>query len=121
MEENSSEFQGIFFTIGNESVNIQISPELLNKKACKILANHLLNYGYIHKMSIQQIAEEIYTHAVFYYWYKPDGIFLRKTKLSKFLYSHCEDGALVQSGGDTKPRRIFYRMTWRIFDGKTLY
>ena len=95
----------------------KVSERFLNKEACLVHGRILILNGYITGMTEQQIAEEVFAHAVCYYWYDPNGNFFKSNPISKELYEKAADGIHIQDGGDTLVRRTFYTLVWNTYDG----
>ena len=95
----------------------RVSERFLNKAACLTHARILILNGYITGMTEQQIAEEVFAHAVCYYWYDPNGNFFKSNALSKELYEKAADGIYIQNGGDTAVRKAFYTLVWNTYSG----
>lgn len=105
-------------TVENGRVNIDVSERFLYKSNCITHAKILIANKYITGMTEQEIAEEIFAHAVCYYWYDPNGNIFRDNPISKELHDHAADGILIESGGDTVVRKAFYKYVWINVAGK---
>ena len=105
-------------SVENGRVNIDMNERFLYKNNCITHAKILIANGYITGMTEQEIAEEIFAHAVCYYWYDPNGNIFRDNPISKELYDHAADGILIESGGDTLERKAFYKLVWFHVIGK---
>mgnify|MGYP000080535412 FL=1 len=105
--------------VGDGCVNIDMSERFLYKNNCITHAKILIMNNYITGMTEQEIAEEIFAHAVCYYWYDPDGNIFHSNPLAAELHSRGADGILIESGGDKRlGAKAFYTLVWNKFDGK---
>ena len=112
------------------SDNIKMEKRFLDKNVCLEEAKWLGHYRVVTGMSLQEIAEEIYAHAIFYY----RGLSAKKIAtcistvgvpglaLSSLLINEIAD-MLVSKGeviniedvGDTSLRKLIYRGVWKAF------
>ena len=91
-----------------KKVHIPVDRIFLDKDRSMIEARMLVNSRRI-DMSIQECAEEIYSHAIMFYW----AMWL-KEKLHinwKWLIKHANP-IDMEDGGDTKHRKIIYKLIW---------
>ncbi|MEG1285360.1 MAG: hypothetical protein RSD22_06470 [Romboutsia sp.] len=112
-------------TGGNTS--LPINERYLSKNVCLEEAKWLGHYGAVTGMSVQQIAEEIYAHAVIYYKSLPvgtiaaavsrtgvsglAGIATLVTLISAILINKGKE-VDITNGGDTKARQLLYKGVW---------
>ena len=104
-------------SVGDGWVNIDMDERFLYKNNCTTQAKVILMHNYITGMTEQEIAEEIFAHAVCYYWYDPNGDFFHSNPISAELYSHAADGIFIENGGDSVVRKAFYTLVWNTFSG----
>lgn len=82
------------------ALSIPVCQEYLNKKTCLKKAQTLLREGTVHGMSEKQLAREIYSHAVMFYYCDRTG------RLPKWK-EHANPIDL-HDGGDIWLKRIAY-------------
>lgn len=104
--------------VGDGYVNIDMNDRFLYKSNCITHAKILIMNKYITGMTEQEIAEEIFAHAVCYYWYDPDGDVFHNNPIAKELHDHGADGIYIENNGDTKVRKAFYSLIWNTISGK---
>lgn len=104
------------------SVSIPVSARYLSKGVCLDKAQSLIDDGDVTGMTQQQIAEELYAHAVL----DAGGItasaladnlddYISKAaarKVADYLLSHCET-IEIEDGGDTFVRRMAFKVIWQ--------
>lgn len=66
-------------------------------------------------MGQKEIAQELFAHAVCYYWYDPNGSFFQSNAISKKLHEKGADGIYREDGGDSFVRKCFYTVCWNAF------
>ena len=103
------------------SVNVALTESFLDKDYCTNRANLLLRRGKVVGMSTQEIAEELYAHAVVKYnstavlalgtaAYGPLGYLVAKE-----MVESASDGAAIEDYGDSAVRKAFYSVVWTLF------
>ncbi|ARC83152.1 bacteriocin-type signal sequence domain protein [Clostridium argentinense CDC 2741] len=117
-------------SITGGAANIPVSRRFLDKNICLEEARALVHYRGVSGMSLQEIAEEIYAHAVFYY----QGLTaneiakaLSKSGLAGFTLSAALTSSIadiliskgevinIEDGGDTSFRKLVYKGVWIMF------
>ena len=94
-------------------MNIPITEDMLSKNYCLQRAGEIKASGQITGMSQQQIAEEIYAHAVVYY-YGSAAESATGLDLSSVL-DHTRDGIDLCNGGDSWKRKMLYKAIWKMY------
>ena len=89
-----------------ELISIPVRPEFLNKDACLEEARKLQSEGHLNAMTEKQIAREIYSHAVVYYYCDRTGRF-------PFLKGRANP-IDMRDGGDILPSRIAFAALWAL-------
>jgi len=112
------------------AADMAMSSRYLDKNVCLQEAYWLGHYRVVTGMSLQEIAEEIYAHAIFYYTgLSSDAIATILSKsgipelgLSSFLISLIADFLIskgevinIADGGDTSFRKLVYKGVWKMF------
>lgn len=115
MSEKTNLINNARSTIGDGYVNLTMSNVYLSKDACTSMAKVILLNDYISGMTAEEIAMEIYAHAVCYYWYDPTGNFFQNNPISKTLHDKGADGIYLEDGGDSALRKAFYSLVWNNF------
>lgn len=104
------------------SVSIPVNKKYLSKNTCLDKAESLIDNGDVTGMTKQQIAEELYAHAVL----NVGGIsasvladhlddYLSNAlarKVANYLLDHCKT-IEIEDGGDTFARRIAFTVIWQ--------
>lgn len=94
-------------------MNIPITEDMLSKDYCLQRAGEIKSSGQITGMTKQQIAEEIYAHAVVYY-YGSEAEQATGMNLS-FVLDHTRDGIDLCNGGDSWKRKMAYKAIWKLY------
>lgn len=94
--------------------NVKMSTNFLDKTYCSWYAGMMLRHSEVSGMGQKEIAQELYAHAVCYYWYDPNGNFFKSNPLSKTLHEKGADGIYIDDGGDTFVRKAFYVACWNM-------
>lgn len=89
--------------MGN-TVSIPVRREFLNKEACREEARKLLREGTVRGMSEKQIARELFSHAVVFYYCDRTGRF-------RMLKEHASP-VDMRDGGDTPLMRAAFAACW---------
>ncbi len=88
------------------TVAVSVDTVFLNKSYCRTYANRLLAYEMVKGMTQQEIAEELFAHAVMYYAnYKYDD------SISQYFVSHSRE-INIADGGDSWARKYAYKYIW---------
>ena len=88
----------------SEKVSIPVRREFLDKQECLKEARKLLREGALRGMNEKQIARELYSHAVVFYFCERTGRFA-------FLKKHASP-IDMRDGGDILPSRIAFAACW---------
>ena len=92
----------------NNTYSIQAKTEYLSKAHCQREAKHILDEGYIHGMTEQELSCEIYFHA----WaYRISSILEKRIPLFGRI-RQAADPIDLADGGDYPIRKLFYRLFW---------
>lgn len=86
------------------ALTIPVYQEYLNKKACRKEAQELLREGKIIGMSEKQLAREIYSHAVVFYYCDRTGGLPKWKEHANPIDLH--------DGGDAWLKRVAYAACW---------
>lgn len=93
------------------SVSLSMSKMYLSKSTCLALASTYVRYGAVTGMTRNQVAEEMYAHAVIYY--AADSV--RALGISNSIISYCINCGKdidIADGGDTLVRRTAFALIW---------
>lgn len=90
----------------NETVSIPVRREFLDKQECLNEARKLLREETVRGMNEKQIARELYSHAVVFYFCERTGKF-------PFLREHANP-IDMRSGGDIPLMRAAFAMCWML-------
>lgn len=90
----------------DNKVSIPVRKEFLDKKTCLNEARKLLQEGSVHGMSEKQIARELYSHAVVFYFCERTGRF-------SFLREHASP-VDIRDGGDNPFMRAAFAACWTL-------
>ncbi|MDD6069918.1 MAG: hypothetical protein PUC12_03780 [Clostridiales bacterium] len=96
------------------SHNVILSKKFLNKNNCLAEAGRLIHRQMVVRMTQQQIAKEIYAHAVTKYVFEALPKWVREMPVARDVYRSASDGAYIADGGDTGKRQAFYNTVWKI-------
>ena len=88
------------------TVSIPVRRDFLDKNACREEARKLLREGTVCGMSEKQIARELYSHAVVFYFCERTGRF-------RFLKEHASP-IDMRDGGDNPLMRAAFAMCWML-------
>lgn len=83
--------------------------DYLSKQTCLEEAARILSEGYIRNMSEEQIAREIYFHAVAYYC----SSVLEKHHIPLTYFREHADPIDLQDGGDIPFRQFCFNVLWK--------
>ncbi|WP_346905991.1 hypothetical protein [Clostridium sp.] len=112
------------------ATNLQMERRFLDKNVCLEEAKWMGHYRVITGMSLQEIAEEMYAHAVFYYQgltAKEIATALSKSGIPGLLLTTTLTNAIadmlidkggvinIEDGGDTSFRKLIYKGVWKMF------
>ncbi|PRR83477.1 hypothetical protein [Clostridium vincentii] len=95
------------------SVSLSMSGAYLSKAVCLGLASNLINTGAVSGMSRQQIACEIFAHAVIYYGTSPIVVGAIGSVMFNDIRSHANP-IDIADGGDTWKRRVAFNVIWAL-------
>ncbi len=93
------------------SVTLTQRTDFLKKNYCLKFANGLIQQGRVKRMTQQEIAEEIFAHAVIYYSLNGKYTFGLGTALADYFVDHARVIDIVD-GGDSSFRKSIYNMIW---------
>ncbi len=99
------------YSIVGGSCNIPVTKSYLSKSYCLQRADELLKSGQVKGMTKQEVAEELYAHAVVHYGGRMARLITGKSFNS--ILSHTEDGIDLDDGGDTASRKSTYAKIWK--------
>ena len=93
------------------SYSMQVSTSFLNKYQCVRFADYLFGYNLVTGMSALSIAQEMYAHAIGYYYALAfEGIGLSSSIID---YLRQRGGQVdIEDGGDTWFRQYGYSLVW---------
>ena len=111
---SESEMQNTF----GGSVHLPVSRDYLNREYCQGFALSLLGLKAVTGMTVLEVAQELYAHAVAYY----HGATIRNNNsinsaVKNYLMSK---GSVIdiEDGGDTAIRKAAYAVIWHILEIK---
>lgn len=85
----------------------------LRKSTCTATASGLYYSKQVTGMSIQEIAEEIYAHAVLFYNAANTNVTAVNAAAVVYIMQHA--GVIdIENGGDTAARKTAYSMIWNL-------
>ena len=90
------------------SLSVRIEKKYRSKYECIAKAREILDNGLI-DMDETELAEEIYAHAVAYYWF----LHFAKVPGFRFLINRADPIDLAD-GGDKKFRRMMFHLVWKL-------
>lgn len=95
-----------------KTLNLEMKKSYYDKKECLVEAQEIFDSKKITGMTVQQIAEEIYTHAFvfFNFHFLPSKI--RETNLARRIFNSAANGVDLEDDGDTFKRRVCYSLIW---------
>jgi len=105
------------------SISLPMNSAYLNKNTCLVTAQRLIDQEEVTGMTRQEIAEEIYAHAVLFY----TGITVAVLKdildnylaewlaqqTAEYLLSHCNP-IDIADGGDVWYRQVAFTVIWQV-------
>lgn len=97
------------------SKNVKMSKRFLEKSYCSWYGAMMLRKSQVKGMKQKEIAKELFAHAICYYNYNPKGSFFKSNPVSKYLHDRGADGIYIADGGDTRVRKVFYNLCWKVF------
>lgn len=96
---------------GNAS--LPMKRTYLRKSTCTATASGLYYSKQVTGMSIQEIAEEIYAHAVLFYNAANTNVTAVNVAVVVYIMQHA--GVIdIENGGDTVARKTAYSMIWNL-------
>lgn len=96
---------------GNAS--LPMKRTYLRKSTCTATASGLYYSKQVTGMSIQEIAEEIYAHAVLFYNAANTNVTAVNAAVVVYIMQHA--GVIdIENGGDTAARKTAYSMIWNL-------
>lgn len=100
--------------VAGGSCNVPMSKNLDSKSGCGGVAQRLFASQEVKRMTIHEMAVELYAHAVCYYHYDKVAL-LVGTPMAYYCYSNAKDGVALMDGGDSAVRKAFYNTVWNLF------
>ena len=96
------------------SYNVPMSKTLDSKSGCGGVAQWLFASQLVKGMSIHEMVEELYAHAVCYYHYAEVAL-VASPVMAYYCYTKAKDGVALMDGGDTSVRKAFYKTVYELF------
>ena len=106
--------EGEMTYIDGGSYNVPMSEDLDSKSGCGGVAQWLFASQKVKRMTIHEMAVELYAHAVCYYHYDKVAL-LVGVPMAYYCYSKAKDGVALMDGGDSSVRKAFYNTVWNVF------
>lgn len=96
---------------GNAS--LPMNRAYLSKSTCTATASGLYYSKQVTGMSVQEIAEEIYAHAILFYKSAEVNVTLVNVAVIAYIMKHASV-IDIENGGDTALRKAAYKTIWNL-------
>ena len=97
-----------------KTLNLEMKDSFYDKEECLIEAQKIYDSKMITGMTVNQIAEEIYTHAFVFFNFHFLPAMIRETALASRIFNSAANGVDLEDNGDTFKRRICYSLIWNL-------